>query len=67
VAPGSAAAAAAAASSSGAPSFATLPSGLSGLTPGLSMLGSSLPSVDVVAKMRKGLNPEELTAAFARR
>jgi hypothetical protein len=31
------------------------------------MLGSSLPNVDVVAKLREGLNPEELQAAFARR
>jgi hypothetical protein len=31
------------------------------------MLGSSLLSVDAVAKLRKGLNPEELQAAFARR
>ncbi|WIA36024.1 hypothetical protein OEZ86_007385 [Tetradesmus obliquus] len=57
------------ATSSGAPSFTTLSSGLppSLVGPGLSMLGSALPSIDALAKLRKGLAPEELQAAFARR
>ncbi|WIA15846.1 hypothetical protein OEZ85_012601 [Tetradesmus obliquus] len=57
------------ATSSGAPSFTTLSSSLppSLVGPGLSMLGSALPSIDALAKLRKGLAPEELQAAFARR
>lgn len=34
---------------------------------GFSMLGSTLPSFELMQKMRKGLSPEELQAAFARR
>ena len=37
------------------------------LSSGLSMLGSSMPSFDVMQRMRKSLSPEELQAAFARR
>ncbi|KAF6260138.1 pyruvate kinase [Scenedesmus sp. NREL 46B-D3] len=46
---------------------ASQPSTVSGLTSGLSMLGSSLPSLDAVAQLRRGLSPEELQAALARR
>jgi len=34
---------------------------------GFSMLGSALPSIEIMQKMRRSLSPEELQAAFARR
>lgn len=37
------------------------------LASGFSMLGSTLPSMELMQRMRKSLSPEELQAAFARR
>jgi hypothetical protein len=39
----------------------------SDLSSGFSMLGSQMPSLELMQRMRKGLSPEELQAAFARR
>lgn len=37
------------------------------ITSGFSMLGSALPSFELMQRMRKSLSPEELQSAFARR